>query len=806
MLALWSRAAQVQSCCRCRMCQHSTQTLTRRSTTTASRRRVTVADIFTACYTTILGTAAIIDGRQKIQRQQELDGELDRLRTSLKQFGVQGHQDPRDQKNGVSGSRAHAPRKIPTYIRSRRGKERVSPFLEELKSICNITYRPLAHQSWMQDNVRWAEIEAAVADEAQNPRVRIREPLSSDSLADTTMTIIDLVDELLRRVEEHPSRRVQDEAQISNHAKEDRLLEELESFRRGNEIPGYQFPSAEPIYSVRIRAQLNKAIRRIFNQAVPSRETVGRICYNLLTVGVPPTIHTYNILIAGFNRIERPDLAQAVIDSYLDRTTWPATDQTVVCMLNHYRGPGGKEGLREVVQRMRGAREDGLHLATLDGESSYRYHLSSKQQCQKGTRNDVTFDHLIRGWLYHEEVEIACMTFVACLRNGVLLPVNTLQELFTGCLATADYSNARKLLIGIHRNFEKFKSYLSWIMEGQTTAAVRGLLRSLHQIINICWLPFGEIFGPTFEVYKIVATSLLAIIGHVDAQLELQEMTPPSAQHTLKSPTYHLKFAISNLNKDKLSTRTLTKSERIYARIAMLVSVDRRFGDLEESLQSLVAAFNAAIISVKTGYHIDGGSILLSDTLGSQAFEDRRFAMRRALSQIDVLGNSLTIEDVASQLFRRIPNPALIGQLEENGNWKRLRIPILISFFGSNTASPRILRPRDEDDFSEAYNQVREQFYARKESIRALLFAHLSEYTQKRALYYHGYNNIGLRKLRTFLHKDLKYRLPYVLQTRKEFLNHPVPLEVDNPAWDTERSLKDLLPVLGEEGLGAVQG
>ncbi|KAI0537713.1 hypothetical protein GGR58DRAFT_470488 [Xylaria digitata] len=786
MQALWSRAAQAQSSCRCRICQHSTNALTRRSTSAASRRRVTVADVFTACYTTILGTATIVDARRKNQRRQELDGELDRVRTSLKKFDVWRHQDSPGGENGVPDEGGSDDRKIPTYIPSRRGAESVRPLLEELKSICNITFRPLVHQSWMEGKIEWANIETAIAYEERSPHIELREPLSDHALADSTATILDLVDELLRRTRRNPSRRVQDEAQGPEHA-EGGIMLEVEALRRGYGFPCYQFPTADSGYSRGIRTRLNLSIRRIFNQAATTRETVGRICHNLLIVGVPPTIHTYNTLIAGFNRIQRPDLAQAVIDSYLDLTTWPATDQTVICMLNHYRGPGGKEGLREVVQRMRGAREDGLHLATLGG---HRYgRLVREQKVPKTKRNDITFDYLVRGWLYHEEVGIACMTFVACLRNGASLPVHTLQELFHGCLATASSPNARKLLIGIDRHFDNFKLYLSWIMEENSTAVIRTLLQSLHQIINLCWLPFGEIFGETYQKYEAAAASLQAIINHVTAQLEIQEAEsqppclPSDAVNTPESPSSHLEFAISNFNPATLSKRTLTESERAYARIAMLVSIERRFGDLKERVQSLVAALNAAIISIKTGYDIEARGTLLSDSLGSPAFERRRFAMRCALSRMDVLDDSLEVEDVASQLFRRIPNKDLVHQLEESGDWKRLSIPALISFFGKDAVSSRLLPSPEEEEFSKLYKQLEGQVNASRGSIRALIFTHLSDLRQKQIMYqYGGYYSMGTRRLRSWLHMDMKYRLPSVLQTTPQFQHNSSTTSQDETA------------------------
>ncbi|KAK5631443.1 hypothetical protein RRF57_007157 [Xylaria bambusicola] len=764
MQTLWSRAAQAQSACRCRICLHSTNALARRTTTAAAKRRVTAADLFTACYTTILGTATFIDAHRKNQRRERLDAELSRARAALKQLEVCTRRETTDEE--YDAPLAAIPAGTPSgelsgHLQPWRGDESVRPLLEELKSLCNLTFRPVARQSWLEKQVDWVNVEAAIAVEEFNPSIKLREPLSHQSLAATTTAVLRLVSKLLRLIRVPSSRQVQDEAKPTDDA-EEMIMMELEALRREQDFPGYQFPSADPDYTWHIRGCLNRSIRRIFHQAVTPRETVGRICYNLLTVGVPPTIHTYNTLIVGFNRMHRPDLAQAVIDSYLDETAWPATDQTLICLLSHYRGPGGKEGFREAVQKMRGWREDGLHLATVCDEIDELNgaRLPRKRWKAGAKRTNATFNHLIKGWLYHEELGIACMTFVACLRHGASLPVRTLHELLRGCLATADFSSARKLLTGIVDNFENFKTYLTWAISAHTVAVVQRLLQSLHQIINICWLPFGEIFGETEKKYATAAISLEAVIGHMAAQFELQEATllPSDTSTQLESSSPETDAATSSEDNTKLSKRTLTESERLYARIAMLVSLERRFGDLEERVQNLDAALKAATIEVKTGHSIDVGPIMSPSFIGTPSFEKQRFATRRALSLLDVSDANLTIEDVATQLFRNIPDKSLIGPLEENDNWKRLSIPTLISFFNSTTVSTR--------SYDGPCKHLEEQLEAIKDSTRALIFSHLTQDRQQRVMYDHGqYYNIGTRRLRSYLHANMKYNLPGVLQT-----------------------------------------
>src|SRR5271156_1474722 len=73
MQVLWSRAVQTTSACRCTSCLLAATTIARRTTTAASKRRLKLGDLLTACYSTILGTAAFADAKVKGERRKEWD-------------------------------------------------------------------------------------------------------------------------------------------------------------------------------------------------------------------------------------------------------------------------------------------------------------------------------------------------------------------------------------------------------------------------------------------------------------------------------------------------------------------------------------------------------------------------------------------------------------------------------------------------------------------------------------------------------------------------------------------------------------
>lgn len=74
MQSLWFRAAQTRSTCRCTACVKIGTTIARQTTNAiGKRRRVSIGDIFTACYSTILATAAVADSNRKVRRREEWD-------------------------------------------------------------------------------------------------------------------------------------------------------------------------------------------------------------------------------------------------------------------------------------------------------------------------------------------------------------------------------------------------------------------------------------------------------------------------------------------------------------------------------------------------------------------------------------------------------------------------------------------------------------------------------------------------------------------------------------------------------------
>src|SRR4051794_7375173 len=104
MQVLWSRVAQTRSSCHCRSCLNAATTIARRATTAASRRGLKVGDLFTACYSAVLATAAVADARVKDDRRKEWDRLIAEAKGGQIENGHGNHKIAEGTKTGSDGT------------------------------------------------------------------------------------------------------------------------------------------------------------------------------------------------------------------------------------------------------------------------------------------------------------------------------------------------------------------------------------------------------------------------------------------------------------------------------------------------------------------------------------------------------------------------------------------------------------------------------------------------------------------------------------------------------------------------------
>ncbi|KAI1389127.1 uncharacterized protein F4822DRAFT_270410 [Hypoxylon trugodes] len=774
MYSLFSRATQAQSSCRCRICLQPGRSILRRTTTAAPRRKVTAADLFTACYSTILGTAVVIDTHMKEIRKRELDEKLERARAAVEKLGIQDSstgQIEEDYDLDLSSSNAPHGRRYDRRRKEPKPESATSILLQELAVLCETNRRPLPRSSWIQNQLDWVNIESAIVAEERDPYNQLREPRNVQQFEKTISATVDLVHQLVLtgKLFENVQNLDGDGTQGDYTRTEDRL-EELKYILQSPYYPSYYHPSTNPEDTTSTRSLLGESIRHIFNQAGSYKDVVAKICYNILTSTATPSVHTYNTLIAGFNRIQRPDLAQTVIDSYLHRTGWPATEQTIVCLLTHYRESKGVDGFRDIIKRMRGVRDRGLNLRIVDKGLIYteNWLAWATESCasrksafvERARRSDDVFNCMVKGWLYCGQLGNACTAFVACLRDQSSVPIQTMQELFTTCLNMTDYQAARKLVRGFVKNFKMFMALVDRVVGQESIATSRQFLMSISHLVDLSWFPFEETFAAFTKTRPGALQTFKFYIDEACFELELREgensfMGVIEALYSDGPLINRLQGAIDILDSARWGRQNVTKILDGLNRTGKILAVARNSCQVEEEIKQLTPSIKVTALKMKTGYDLDPSGLLTSKSPMNRCQRDRYDSLLNALEKIQICQGPMTQEDIKLQLIRHLQDAVLARSFENSGNLENLSLRALISLY-----SPKQRMKNKYENIAKlkGWKLVSRGLNVAEDVIKATLFAHLGGYTQSSLRFqYPDWYSMPLEKL---VRCHLRRRLP----------------------------------------------
>lgn len=483
MQLLWSRAAQAHFCA-CRACAHVSHSAVRRTTAAVGRRRrrPTFSDVFTAFYTTILGTAAVLDARYRDGRRHELDRRLEGARSRLAQR-----------------REAHSlVRRVDMEPSTPPMREAPLGAIEALNSICKTEDALQRHQASnrrLYSLLRTIHhlydpgnkmgnsytdylgpsleaIDAAVQEEALADVFVQRHPISNTQFQQYHAMINRLVDKLI-------SQSYYDEIPWDSE-KARRNLESLDSawtairLLRSEGYPRYNHVSVDHTAAKEQQDKLTATIRTLFEdwnkdkRHMKPKFQVAKICYNMLVCPFPPNIHHYNLLLVGFTRKSMYNLSDIVVESLLEDSRLRPTPQTIVCLLLHYRLKRDICGFYNVIRRMmaidnrgmlmrRKRYEDVLHFRTLSEWAKLpevTTSLKANWVIERPERNQDIYEALISGLLSFGRVKDAVKVFVGSLQERLGTSVELFISLLKQCLYKLDASAAEILLRGLIDNAE----------------------------------------------------------------------------------------------------------------------------------------------------------------------------------------------------------------------------------------------------------------------------------------------------------------------------------------------------------------
>ena len=473
MQAFWTRTAQANSC-RCSSCLQAATTIARRSTTAASRRRVNAGDLFTACYSTILATAAVADAKVKDDRRKEWD----RLITEAKSLPLKKQEGNdripnADKSGGDRGDQLWIKKPAP-MVCDGTGWEpakavndgRWVPQLTALEShVKQSLAEPEKTPVKRFPSDLWAMQEGWIDDAVLEGIRPDRLPINHIQIDKVEGTFARLVNKLLLQSKANSSiqssslpARVRTD--LSAQMKEMTMRIYALQYSK-TRLPVYSY--LDPVSNRQELADLHDSLIVLLKKCSSDPSSidiiVSKICYKILISASPPSITTYNILIDHFTRLQRHDLGQIVVDSFLFESRYRPNSATICLLLDHFAAKGDSVGFRHVIRRMRGVDGDirikRRALSKLWMPNVVDWAMSNKVihrnglLSQKVPRSAQIFDSLIQGCLKLADVRSAIRFFRAAIREGCQVKSAVFCRIADACLERLDCGAGRSLLSAI---------------------------------------------------------------------------------------------------------------------------------------------------------------------------------------------------------------------------------------------------------------------------------------------------------------------------------------------------------------------
>jgi hypothetical protein len=515
MQALWSRAAQTRSC-RCRSCLHVATTVARRATTAATKRRVRVSDVFTACYSTILATAAVADAKVKEDRRRDWDTAIAEAKgTTPRPDSITSHAnidaisgEARDKGLTILGQSAP---EVGIYrpMWDARGSQstgtnfenRLKALGQEIRQSSEGLYDEKYQEHDAQADAQKLREASAMEwiDEEPDDILVERDPKKPIHLERRELSCANMVENLLAKLVGSVQRRVEGLSSHQAHPELKDIVLRIQTLRSGfTTLPTYEWEDLSIIE--RERRQLHRLLYEICGEASPDDTSslelmIAKICYSLLVCSTPISMVTYNILIRELDRLHQYDLAEVAINSYLYDSRFKPNHNSLRIILDHYVGKNDIEGWREIKNRMRVTRGRDMRIKRrrkneLDvppiqdwvfSLGQWDMKTSKRYLHQRAPRDTNVIDASTRAALKFVGPRNAVMHIRQALQNGHKLYSNTLCAVMEEFLARRDEGGTTSLL----------QKILSLWDEGADTSAivftksVRGLIYQLLHMIGV---------------------------------------------------------------------------------------------------------------------------------------------------------------------------------------------------------------------------------------------------------------------------------------------------------------------------------
>ncbi|PFH55815.1 hypothetical protein XA68_17569 [Ophiocordyceps unilateralis] len=496
--------------CSCRACNIALRGAGRRATTAVWRRKPSLAEILTACYSTVVTSAVLANALRKDRRRDELDEQLDSARHALSELRNAGNQETEEtQEHDVQSLDVNMPdisidQMIPLWASLKRiwlsrpyMKELHVPATASASELVQGLKRRLYHCPAEKSThiTRQTDYETfhrfSLAEELDTSVIG-REVKTDRHLNLESRAVEHVVCQLL-----HRASRIQTYIRPGQNP----------SFYEAKELVlrsgmDYTYPIIDRDRWRQNKTILNKCLRDIIAMRnISLREKIGRVCYDLIVSAYAPDIHNYNTLIVAFDRAGLFTFSEVLINSFFYERLLQPTALTYVAILNHYKVVGNHGRFLMAIARIAGcdsqvggkvARRH-IEDCTTDGiPNAWAADTDLRTQNEEWVFEHVPLNRaivaeMITGLIHFQMFHQAVYLFFACVELEIFLSTAVVKRLLDGCLAALDWRGALEVVYGLTTYNRSWKAFL---LTGDV-ATDWYLINRIYTLLDLCGLRHG---------------------------------------------------------------------------------------------------------------------------------------------------------------------------------------------------------------------------------------------------------------------------------------------------------------------------
>ncbi|GKT87191.1 pentatricopeptide repeat domain-containing protein [Colletotrichum tofieldiae] len=562
MQALWSRAGQAHHC-GCKACFNTAGGMMRQSATRATRRKPTFSEMFTACYTSIMGTAAVLDAKRKDERRKDLDRQLEEAKAEFAKVMENAPADTRE--TAPAGSIAN---RYKGALRDH--KKQQSEIADFFDSLGRTQTWPKAPSRSPEVEMIWAEygleptrrsmsallgtdypsLDRLLFEDEALPNIQHRAPKTIRQMKAAENNMQQLVSSLLHGkavIGSGDTKKIRRDLDKAKHGDCDtqHLQRELAELRQ-SDYPHYE-REVDSGALKKCSADLNRSLRSIFEVAQPSnlRATIMKVCHNLLVSSQPPTIHTYNTLIKGFDAAGLHPLASDVVKSLFQSKLEP-TQGTLVCLLNHFKETNDSGKFNNIIERMTGRDCRGIKIRrklideVLEDPQLQRWALlkdvvvTQKYVIERAWFDTQVFAAIIEGMLSFRYLRNAVATVAFGLKLGLTFSLRTMSQLLDHCVRALD----PKAALGVLRAFATKPSLVEAVFRRECDQTY--LAQRIQNLLDICGITGSSPAAVVPFLQDLPASSMLS--GRQRQGMDIARMVRLIEQSRIKLEYFETKL------------------------------------------------------------------------------------------------------------------------------------------------------------------------------------------------------------------------------------------------------------------------